>query len=142
MNDLKHRLTAGKNLLLETTLSGASTIAQIRRARADGYRVDMIFLTLDRLETHIQRVAARVRRGGHDIPVRDIERRFHTSYENLKKVIPDIDNLKVYDNTLPYGALNPLVKILEIQSGKVICVGKLTSKLKEIFPNIKVGQTV
>ena len=135
-------LSSMKNIALETTLSGAATISQIRQAKQDGYRVEMIFLALDRLEIHIQRVKNRVQRGGHDIPVKDIERRFDTSYANLKKITSELDGLKIYDNTPAPGEAGSLRKILEIKDGKVICMGELSPRLKQVFPQLKPGHFI
>ena len=45
--------------------------------------MELIYLALPEVEVAKHRVAERVRHGGHDIPVPDIERRFHRSLDNL-----------------------------------------------------------
>ena len=49
----------------------------------DGWRVELIYLALPDTDMAKLHVAERVRHGGHDIPPRDIERRFVRSVENL-----------------------------------------------------------
>jgi predicted ABC-type ATPase len=51
-------------------------------------------------ELHIERVQARVRRGGHDIPAHDIHRRYEHSRLNLIALLPHLTTLHVYDNSL------------------------------------------
>ncbi len=131
VRDLDYKLSLKKDLVIETTLSGASMLGRIRKAKQDGFRVNMVFVSLDKLETHINRVAARVKKGGHNVEAKDIKRRFQTSYENFKKIAPQVDSLTVYDNTLQ------MVKVLEVQNGKVKYAGQLNDKLQEIFPGLQ-----
>lgn len=49
-----------------------------------GYRLEIIYLKLADVRISIERVAARVRAGGHDVPERDIRRRFQRSWDNLR----------------------------------------------------------
>ena len=50
-------------------------------------------------ELHIERVAARVRRGGHAIPEEIIRRRYERSRFNLMLLVPSLAELRVYDNS-------------------------------------------
>jgi predicted ABC-type ATPase len=82
----------------ETTL-GASTIPKLLAAAADaGSEVRVWYAGLDSVERHIERVRARVRKGGHDIPEADIRRRFDNSRLNLIHLMPKLAALRVYDN--------------------------------------------
>lgn len=67
----------------ETTLAGRGYLHLIRRLQASGWRVELIYLTLPDPELARQRVAERVSHGGHNIPNKDIERRFYRSLCNL-----------------------------------------------------------
>ena len=48
---------------------------------------------------NVQRVASRVRDGGHDVPEPDIRRRFERSMSNLPLAAELVDLLSVYDNS-------------------------------------------
>lgn len=48
---------------------------------------------------HIERVAARVRLGGHDIPVALIRRRYEQSRRNLIGLLPRLTELRVFNNS-------------------------------------------
>jgi len=130
LKDLEQKLSLKKDMVLETTLAGATVINRVKAAKENGYQVNMVFVSLDKLDTHLKRIAARVGKGGHDIPPNVVERRFRTSYENFKKIAPEVDNLKVYDNT------RQMDKVLEVQNGKVKYAGQLNEKLQEIFPGL------
>ncbi len=75
-----------ENFAFETTLSGRSYLKLIRRLRTEGWRVELIYLALPSVEISRQRVAERVRHGGHNIPIADIDRRFPRSLSNLLEV--------------------------------------------------------
>lgn len=83
----------------ETTLCGKSILRNISRAKEQGYQVILYYVGLDSAETAKERVAQRVLNGGHGIPDSDIERRYHESLQNLKKVLPECDRAEIFDNT-------------------------------------------
>ena len=49
----------------------------------EGWQVELVYLALPSVQMSKQRVAERVKHGGHNIPVKDIERRFARSLRNL-----------------------------------------------------------
>jgi len=67
----------------ETTLSGRGNLELINRLRSSGWQVELIYLALPNKEMSKMRVAERVAHGGHNIPLKDIERRFSRSLNNL-----------------------------------------------------------
>jgi predicted ABC-type ATPase len=83
--ELGAALEAGESLVVESTLSGKSFYRYLAQANRLGYRTQALFVTLDSPDLCIHRVQARVRRGGHDVPVEDIRRRFLRSHENFWK---------------------------------------------------------
>lgn len=68
--------SAGDNFAFETTLASRSFAPWLKTLRSSGYRVHLLFLWLRAPELAIQRVAERVRLGGHDIPEAVIRRRY------------------------------------------------------------------
>jgi predicted ABC-type ATPase len=60
--------------------------------RSRGYGVVLFFLTLPSVEFSVERVAQRVRQGGHDIPSGVIDRRFVSGlrqFDNVYKSLVD-----------------------------------------------------
>ena len=55
----------GSSFALETTLRSAITFDQAQAARQNGFRVSMLYIALDTVERHIERVKRRAARGGH-----------------------------------------------------------------------------
>lgn len=95
-NDL---LTKGKSFVVETTLSGNSTLSLLQDAKAYGFEVELKYIGLSDVAQSKSRVAGRVVSGGHDIPAEDIERRFARSLDNLPEAISRADRTELYDNS-------------------------------------------
>lgn len=88
-----------ESFAFETTLSGKAYARQIPQWRQFGYRVELFFLSLPSAETAVQRVAERVRQGGHDIPEATIRRRFDAGKRLFAEVYqPLVDQWALYDN--------------------------------------------
>ena len=75
-------------------------------------------------ELHIERVRARVRRGGHDIAVEYIHRRYQHSRLNLIDLLPQITAVRIYDNSAdgdPAAGKIPKPKlVLRMGNGKIL----------------------
>jgi predicted ABC-type ATPase len=88
-----------ESFAFETTLSGRGYAQQIPQWRQLGYRVELFFLSLTSAEMAVQRVAERVRQGGHNIPEPTIRRRFAAGLHLLSNVYqPLVDQWALYDN--------------------------------------------
>jgi predicted ABC-type ATPase len=83
----------------ETTLGGNTITALLARALSSGIEVRMWYVGLRSPELHIERVRARVARGGHDIPAARIRDRYDRSRLNLIQLVPKLTELRVYDNS-------------------------------------------
>ncbi|MBR1920483.1 MAG: zeta toxin family protein [Kiritimatiellae bacterium] len=68
---------------IESTLSGFGYRKTIVRAREEGFRVAIIYAFVDSPAVCIARIAARVMRGGHDVPAEDVKRRYWKSKRNF-----------------------------------------------------------
>ncbi len=90
----------GESFAFETTLSGLTYLRQIKQWREQGYLVNLFFLSLPNVETAIERVASRVRQGGHNVPEAVIRRRFVAGLDNFHKHYKmAVDDWTLYDNT-------------------------------------------
>lgn len=67
----------------ESTLSGLTYLPRLRRWKVAGYTIEIIYLKLDDVAVSLQRIAARVRNGGHNVPEADARRRFPRSWTNF-----------------------------------------------------------
>jgi predicted ABC-type ATPase len=99
LDEIRSCVRRGDSFAFETTLSGLGYLRHIRQWREKGYRVKLYFLSLPDVEIAIERVANRVRQGGHDIPVRVVRRRFLTGLHNFEQHYKDaVDAWARYDN--------------------------------------------
>ena len=96
----------------ETTLAGHRTVRTIKQARKQGYYVTMYYVGLNSMEESVNRIANRVRKGGHNIPSDDVKRRFDRRIKSLESVLPLCDEVIFYDNE------NGFVKVAEIKNNK------------------------
>lgn len=83
LREIEARIAAREDFAFETTLAGRTYLLLVERLRADGWRVELIYLALPSVEMSKLRVAERVAHGGHNIPVMDIGRRFPRSLRHL-----------------------------------------------------------
>ena len=89
-----------ESFAFETTLSGLTYLRQIKQWRTQGYSVNLFFLSLPNVETAIERVASRVRQGGHNVPEAVIRRRFISGLDNFHKYYKmAVNDWTLYDNT-------------------------------------------
>jgi predicted ABC-type ATPase len=83
---------------VEMTLSSRGHRNLIREAHERGFHVRLIFTCVESAEMSIDRVRARVAKGGHFIPDEDVRRRYLRSITNCKEAIRLVDSAKAYDN--------------------------------------------
>jgi predicted ABC-type ATPase len=98
--ELDRLARARMSFAFETTLSGRAYVGRLRKWKAAGYWVELVYLKIDSLQLALKRIAARVKQGGHDVPREDVLRRFSRSWANFDRVYcPLADAWMVYDNS-------------------------------------------
>lgn len=99
LSEIKANVKAGNSFAFETTLSGKAYAKDIADWKKLGYHITLVFLSLPNAEFAIQRVAARVAAGGHNIPEPTIRRRFTAGISNFETLYkPLADTWALYDN--------------------------------------------
>ena len=100
LKELDRLAKARVDFAFESTLSGLTSVSRLKRWKAAGYRIEIIFLRLASPQLALRRIAARVKQGGHDVPRADVLRRFVRGLENFEAAYkPLADAWKVYDNS-------------------------------------------
>lgn len=69
-----------------------------KQARKQGYYITMYYVGLSSMEESIDRITNRARKGGRNIPVDDVKRRYEKRISSLSRVIPLCDEVIFYDN--------------------------------------------
>lgn len=117
LKKIRECIDKGVSFTQETTLSGYKTEATAKQVKELGYYVRLFYVALDTAEESLARIENRVKRGGHDIPHDDVERRFAGRWEAVGKVLPYCDEAEFYDND------NGFVKVAEYRNGELRPVG-------------------
>jgi predicted ABC-type ATPase len=79
LSEVRDSMTRHETFALESTLSGRTYVRIFERALSSGYNLELHYLWLSNVEQAIARVRRRVRMDGHNVPVKDIRRRFKRS---------------------------------------------------------------
>lgn len=73
-----------ENILIESTLSGKTLLPILNRYRKDhDYAIVIVFVYVPNSDFCAERVAIRVQKGGHNVPLEDLKRRFDRSLKNF-----------------------------------------------------------
>ena len=100
IRELDRLAKAKKSFAFESTLSGLTYLSRLRRWKAAGYRIEIVYLQISSPRLALRRIAARVRQGGHSVPRVDVIRRFARSRENFEKHYRVLAaRWSVYDNS-------------------------------------------
>ena len=100
LGELDRLARARQDFAFESTLSGLTYLSRIQRWKSAGYRIEIIFLRLASVQLALRRIAARVKQGGHDVPRKDVLRRFDRGWKNFEIVYKSLaDSWEVYDNS-------------------------------------------
>jgi len=84
----------------ESTLSGLTHVSRLKRLKAAGWRIEIVYLRISSPQLALRRIAARVKQGGHNVPRRDVVRRFTRSWNNFAHHYRLLaDAWSVYDNS-------------------------------------------
>ncbi|HZH73957.1 MAG TPA: zeta toxin family protein [Mariniphaga sp.] len=97
--ELDEYYTKNKSVIIESTLSGIGLAKRIEKFKKNGFIIHLLFVFLDDVNLCKNRVAARVKKGGHNVPEKDIERRFNRSFSNFNKIyLPIADTWQIVYN--------------------------------------------
>lgn len=84
----------------ETTLATRMLEGRVTKWRELGYQVHLLFFWLPSATLAVERVHARVRNGGHNVPIDTIRRRFKSGLWNFFNLyLPLVDTWRMYDNS-------------------------------------------
>ncbi|MDE5612683.1 MAG: zeta toxin family protein [Odoribacter sp.] len=88
------------SFVFETVFSAIDKIDFLLRAKEAGFFIRLFFIATSTPAINATRIAQRVMKGGHDVPIAKIVSRYYKSIENCKVIAPVLDRLYVYDNSV------------------------------------------
>ena len=97
---MQHLADSQTNFAFETTLASRSFAPWLARLKRGGYQVHVLFLWLESADLAVDRVSARVRVGGHDVPEDTVRRRYERGLRNFFRLyLPLVDSWQMFDNS-------------------------------------------
>jgi predicted ABC-type ATPase len=100
LHELDRLARARVSFAFESTLSGLTYLKRLKRWKASGYRIEIVFLKLRSPQLALRRIAFRVEQGGHNVARADVLRRFDRGWTNFMNVYRlQADAWTVYDNS-------------------------------------------
>ena len=128
--ELKQALADNRKVGVETVLSSDKYRSLVESTQRAGGIFCLVYVALSSPAIAQERVAARVKRGGHGIPDDKIEQRWHRSLENLPWFVQRSTNFWVMDNSSSDPQSCPLL----VASGKL---GQVELVDEHAFPEMK-----
>ncbi len=100
-NDRREQcLIEHRSLIFETVMSTDDKVDFIQRAKLNGFFIRLFFVSTSSPKINASRIAQRVMKGGHDVPISKIISRYTKSIINCKKVSKIVDRVYIYDNSI------------------------------------------
>jgi predicted ABC-type ATPase len=91
-------IAKGQSAAIETVLSSDKFVEVVLAANARRYRTRLIFIGLPTVNLAIERIAARVRQGGHAVPEGRVRDRWARAHDNLVKFNRIVHDVLVFSN--------------------------------------------
>lgn len=92
-------LDGGKDFSFETVMSTERNLLLLKKAKAQGYEVQCVYVLTCNENINVARVRARRASGGHDVPEDKIRARYHRALALLPRLIDICDKILIYDNS-------------------------------------------
>ena len=97
---IKDFIDEGVDFAFETTFAGKTYFPLVKEIKESGYSVHVFFLWIPDVKLARERIRQRVKDGGHDVPFKDVKRRFTRSHANFLKLYePLCDTWIIFDNS-------------------------------------------
>lgn len=94
---LAHR---GIDFGFETTLAGKGYVRLLNDLKSRGYSIHLFYLWIRSIDIALERIAGRVKMGGHNVPEDVVRRRYYRGLSNFAKLYRSLtDFWAIYDNS-------------------------------------------
>ena len=120
VKEIKSHFENTESFTHETVFAGKTSLKRIDEAKQHGFRVILNYVGLKDCQLAIDRIAHRVKVGGHDISSNLVLKRWSSSLENLNRAREMCDEVHVFDNT-------ELLKEIAVWNNGTLCWWGATS---------------
>ena len=129
---LRISISTYKTVGVETVLSTTKYRRLVRLAKAHGFEIRLLYVTLKTAQMNIKRVQSRIRRGGHSVPIKKIVKRRKLSFKQLPWFLDQADFALIYDNS----AKEPKL-VGKKENGLIIIDPSAPSEIKQAALSLK-----
>ncbi len=123
LNRIKELINEKADFAFETTLTTKSYFSILAEAKRMNYEIILFYFWINSVELALERIAERVKKGGHNIPEYVVRRRYGRSIDNLINIFIPICNRWYLLN-------NSSEKPIKISKGKFEKIEKIFDKEK------------
>lgn len=123
-----------ESFIFETVFSDpvGDKLAFLENATDEGYTVVLFFIGIANADASGERVAMRVAKGGHDVPLEKIKGRYRRTMENLRKALRTLPNVFAYDNS---DLRSPYRLVAEATEGELRIHAPVPKWLRPLLPS-------
>lgn len=118
-------MAQGKSFITETTFSHPSKVQLVEDARRAGYRVELLHIHVRSANISVDRVAGRVRKGGHDVPEEKTRGRHERNQAFIREAAGKVDRTEVYDNSIRY---RPHQWVMSLEGERAVAISNKVPK--------------
>jgi len=125
-------ISQGVSFCFETVFSHESKIDFLARAKANGYKVILVYFHLFDSSLNEARVKQRVSEGGHNVPIEKIHSRIHRTMKHIKTALLIVDEARILDNS---SKDDPFQQIIVMKSGNFeVKIDPLPEWARDLLP--------
>ncbi len=125
-------IAQGVSFCFETVFSHESKIDFLARAKANGYKITLVFIHLCDSSLNEARVNQRVTEGGHGVPPDKIHTRIPRTLKHIQTALSLVDDARILDNS---SRDNPFQQILVMKDGSYdVMADPLPAWAKDLLP--------
>ena len=110
----KDLISQGISFCFETVFSHESKIDFLAQAKANGYKIILVYIHLFDSSLNEARVKQRVSEGGHRVPTEKIYSRIPRTMKHIKTALSIVDEARILNNS---SKDNPFQQIIVMKSG-------------------------
>jgi predicted ABC-type ATPase len=125
-------ISQGVSFCFETVFSHESKIDFLAQAKANGYKVILVYIHLFDSSLNEARVKQRVSEGGHNVPIEKIYSRIPRTMKHIKTALLIVDEARILDNS---STDDPFQQIIVMKSGNFeVNVDHLPEWARDLLP--------
>ncbi len=102
-------ISKGVSFCFETVFSHESKIDFLAKAKANGYKIILVYIHLFDSSLNEARVKQRISEGGHSVPIEKIHSRIPRTIQLIKTALSIVDEARILDNSSKYDPFQQII---------------------------------